>query len=180
MTNDSKNDRDHTATDSTGSAGTPDRDDDFSPTAPQPSDLSVFDDAYAEAEVSAFDEVPDGRYQVRVHTVKLDRSRKNDPMIKWDTVIISGQYAGRHIFKNSVVTQSSLAFVKADLQTLGLKLEKLSDLPNRLNSLLDLTVDVTKRTKGEYENVYFNRLLNTPADDAGANRVDLSDEPIPF
>ncbi|MBI1375183.1 MAG: DUF669 domain-containing protein [Phycisphaera sp.] len=145
-------------------------------------DLSAFDDDYAEAEAPEFDEVPDGKYQVRVHTVKFARSQKNDPMIKWDTVIISGQHAGRHIFKNSVITQSSLPFVKADLQTLGLKLEKFSELPNHLDALLDLTIGVTKRTKGEYANVYFNKLLNIPpgiGGDAGGG-IDLSKEPAPF
>jgi|GEM_PF-401190 len=141
-------------------------------------DLSAFDDDYAEAEAPEFDEVPDGKYQVRVDKVKLARSQKNDPMLKWDTVIISGQHTGRHIFKNSVITQSSLPFVKADLLTLGLKLEKFSELPNRLDELLDLSIDVTKRTKGDYTNVYFNKLLNIPPGmDAGS---DLSNEPAPF
>lgn len=139
-------------------------------------DLTAFDDDYAEAETPEFEEVPDGKYQVRVHTVKLARSQKNDPMIKWDTVIISGQHAGRHIFKNSVITQASLPFVKADLQTLGLKLERFSELPNHLDDLLDLTIDVTKRTKGDYTNVYFNRLLNIPPGEG----LDLSKEPTPF
>lgn len=141
-------------------------------------DLSSFDDDYAEAEAPEFDEVPDGKYQVRVDKVKLARSQKNDPMIKWDTVIISGQQSGRHIFKNSVITQSSLPFVKADLLTLGLKLEKFSELPNHLDELLDLSIDVTKRTKGDYTNVYFNKLLNIPPGvDTGD---DLSNEPAPF
>ncbi len=180
-TNESNNGHDHTAPES---ASAFDHDAYSSQDAAQPSDLSAFDDDYAEAEAPEFDEVPDGKYQVRVHTVKLARSQKNDPMIKWDTVIISGQHAGRHIFKNSVITQSSLPFVKADLQTLGLKLEKFSELPNHLDALLDLTIDVTKRTKGDYVNVYFNKLLNIPAgpgmgDDAGGG-IDLSKEPAPF
>jgi hypothetical protein len=149
----------------------------------QTADLSAFDDDYAEAEAPEFDEVPDGKYQVRVHTVKLARSQKNDPMIKWDTVVISGQHAGRHIFKNSVITQSSLPFVKADLLTLGLKLDKFSELPNHLDALLDLSIDVTKRTKGEYTNVYFNKLLSIlPGADGSVpgGGIDLSNEPAPF
>jgi len=177
-TNESNNGHDHTAPEH---ASAFDQDAYPSQDAAQPSDLSAFDDDYAEAEAPEFDEVPDGKYQVRVHTVKLARSQKNDPMIKWDTVIISGQHAGRHIFKNSVITQSSLPFVKADLQTLGLKLEKFSELPNHLDALLDLTIDVTKRTKGEYANVYFNKLLNIPAGgDHNGDGIDLSKEPAPF
>lgn len=176
-TNESNNGHDHTAP---GGASAFDHDAYPSHDAAQPSDLSAFDDDYAEAEAPEFDEVPDGKYQVRVHTMKLARSQKNDPMIKWDTVIISGQHAGRHIFKNSVITQSSLPFVKADLQTLGLKLEKFSELPNHLDALLDLTIDVTKRTKGEYANVYFNKLLNIPPGGDTGDGIDLSKEPAPF
>lgn len=177
-TNESNNGHDHTTSGTPGSPGAFDQDAFPSHENAPPSDLSAFDDDYAEAEAPEFDEVPDGKYQVRVHTVKLARSQKNDPMIKWDTVIISGQHAGRHIFKNSVITQSSLPFVKADLQTLGLKLEKFSELPNHLDALLDLTIDVTKRTKGEYANVYFNKLLNIPT--GGDDGIDLSKEPAPF
>jgi len=181
--NDSNNGQEHTGAES---AGAFEHDafpahDDTHPGAGAATDLSAFDDDYAEAEAPEFDEVPDGKYQVRVHTVKLARSQKNDPMIKWDTVIISGQHTGRHIFKNSVITQSSLPFVKADLETLGLKLEKFSELPNHLDALLDLTIDVTKRTKGDYANVYFNKLLNIPGGAGqGDDGSDLANEPAPF
>jgi hypothetical protein len=169
------NDYEPTATESAGAFDQ----DAYKPQGATPgADLSAFDDDYAEAEAPDFDEVPDGKYQVRVHTVKLARSQKNDPMIKWDTVIISGQHAGRHIFKNSMITQSSLPFVKADLLTLGLKLDKFSELPNHLDALLDLSIDVTKRTKGDYTNVYFNKLLNIPPGVDGGS--DLSNEPAPF
>ena len=34
----------------------------------QEGDLSAFDDDYADAEAPEFDEVPDGKHQVRVHS----------------------------------------------------------------------------------------------------------------
>ena len=140
-------------------------------------DLSDFDDAYAKAEVFEPDEVPDGKYQVRVHDVKIVRSQKGDPMIKFDLLIISGQHAKRHLFKNSVITTASLPFVKADLQMLGLRMKKLSDLANHLDALLDLSLEITKQTRGEFVNVYFNRLLNISEirDENGS-----SDQDIPF
>ena len=95
-------------------------------------DLTAFDDEFASAEAPSFDEVPDGKYQVRIDSVRLDRSQKGDPMIKWDLIVIAGPHAGRHIFKNSVITPASLPFVKGDLKTLGLELAKFSDLPHRL------------------------------------------------
>jgi hypothetical protein len=124
--------------------------------------LAAFDQEYEQAEAPNFDEVPDGKYQVRIEAVRMAESQKHDPMIKWDLIVISGQFEGRHIFKNSVVTQASLPFVKGDLKTLGVQLPKFSDLPNHLEGLLDKRLQVTKKTKDEFTNVYFNKLLAIP------------------
>jgi len=134
-----------------------------------PPDLSVFDNEYDTVQPADNDEVPDGKYQARVHAVRLDRSQKGDPMLKWDLVVLSGQHAGRHIFKNAVITQASLPFVKGDLKTLGLELPKFSELPQHLDRLLDQTLEVTKRTKGEYTNVYFNKRIQLPAGEPSAS-----------
>ena len=82
-------------------------------------DLSSYDDDFATAEAPAYDEVPNGKYQARIESVKLESSQKGDPMIKFDLEVISGSQAGRHIFKNSVITQASIPYVKGDLKTLG-------------------------------------------------------------
>lgn len=148
-----------------------DADTPFDPQAPSPygapPDLSAFDEEYDTVESADNDEVPDGKYQVRVHAVRLDHSQKGDPMLKWDLIVLSGQFAHRHIFKNAVITQASLPYVKGDLKTLGLQLPRFSELPNHLDQLLDHTLEVTKRTRGEYTNVYFNK------------RIDVAVEPGP-
>lgn len=125
-----------------------------------PVDLSAFDEEFSAAEApTSAEEIPDGKYQARIDAVRLDRSQKGDPMIKWDLIVIAGQHTGRHIFKNSVITPPSLPYVKADLKTLGMELARFSDLANRLEELLDVTLEVTKRTRGEYSNVYFNKRI---------------------
>jgi len=126
-------------------------------------DLTSFDDEFANVETPEYDEVPDGKYQARIETVRLESSQKGDPMIKFDLEVISGVHAGRHIFKNSVITQASLPYVKGDLKTLGLELAKFSELAGRLEELLDVTLEVTKRTRGDYTNVYFNRRIQIAA-----------------
>lgn len=139
-------------------------------------DLTSFDDEFESAEAPSYEEVPDGKYQVKIQTAKLESSQKGDPMIKFDLEIISGSQAGRHIFKNSVITQASLPYVKADLKTLGLELAKFSELSGRLEELLDVTLEITKRTRGDYTNVYFNRRLNI----ARASSNSLADKNLPF
>jgi hypothetical protein len=145
---------------------------------PGVSDLSVFDEEYDEAEVPTYEEVPDGKYQVRVQRAALGTSQAGDAMLKWDLVVLSGQHAGRHVFKNAVITHKSLPFVKGDLHTLGVQLSRFSDLPNHLEALLDQTLEITKRTRGEYTNVYFNRRLEGLSSEGFEGLA--SDEPTPF
>lgn len=139
-------------------------------------DLSAFDDEFNSAEAPSQEEVPDGKYQVRIESVRLEHSQKGDPMIKWDLIVISGSQMGRHIFKNSVITAVALPYVKGDLKTVGLELTKFSELARRLEELLDLTLEVTKRTKGEYSNVYFNRRIQL----ATAPVTEHVDGDVPF
>ena len=139
-------------------------------------DLSSYDDDFATAEAPAYDEVPDGKYQARIESVKLESSQKGDPMIKFDLEVLSGSQAGRHIFKNSVITQASIPYVKGDLKTLGLELAKFSQLSERLEELLDVTLEVTKRTRGDYTNVYFNRRIQI----AAASHGDVPSGDMPF
>ena len=123
-------------------------------------DLSEFDSEFGAAQAPGYEEVPDGKYQAQIASVRLEKSKNGNPMIKWDLIVLSGSHAGRHIFKNSVITQGSLPFVKGDLKTAGLNLVKFSDLSARLEELLDVTLEIVKRTSGEYTNVYFNRRLD--------------------
>jgi len=140
----------------------------------QRTDLAAFDEEYAQAEPPEFEEVPDGKYQVRIEKAQLTESSKGDPMVKWDLVVLSGAHAGRHIFKNAVITRASLPYVKGDLKLLGLELERFSTLPNHLPSVLGKTLQVTRRTSGEYTNVYFNRLIAVPEGE------DVSQAPAPW
>ena len=139
-------------------------------------DLSGFDDEFDSVEAPSFDEVPDGKYQVRIDSVRIEQSQKGDPMIKWDMIVLSGVQTGRHVFKNSVISQTALPYVKADLKTLGLELAKFSDLAGRLPELLDATLEISKRTRGEYSNVYFNRRLQIAVH--ATSEVDKADVPF--
>jgi len=58
-----------------------------------------------------------------------------------------------------MVSRENIKWLKTYLHTCGLDLEKLSELPNNLDKLLNVKIEVTKRTRGENENVYFNRRI---------------------
>src|ERR1051325_5886864 len=83
--------------------------------------------------------------------------RNGNPMLKWTLRVLAPRHVNRLMWRNSVFTANTLKFVKTDLHICGLDLEKLSDLPKHLSKLLD----VTKKTKGDNENIYFNsRIVN--------------------
>ena len=80
-------------------------------------------------------------------------------MLKWTLRVIAPQFVNRLMWRNSVITHNTLKYVKTDLHLCGLDLEKLSDLPKHLKKLLDVKLEVTKKTKGDNENIFFNRRI---------------------
>jgi hypothetical protein len=124
-------------------------------------DLTQFDDDFEAAEVEEreFEDVPDGKYQVKVEKVELTKAQTTgNPMLKWTLKILGPKCAGRFLWRNSMfASKENLKWLKTDLHTCGVDITKLSELPGRLGDLLDVTLEVTKRTKGDNENVFFNR-----------------------
>ena len=145
-------------------------------------DLAQFDDDFVSADVEEkdFEAVPDGKYQVKVDRVELTRSETSgNPMLKWALKILGPTHKGRLLWRNNVMASNeNIKWLKQDLYTCGLQLQKLSDLPGHLEQLLNIKLEVTKRTRGENENIYFNRRI-VMADDAGAPGAAM-DDMIPF
>lgn len=50
-----------------------------------------------------FEELPLGRYEVKINSMELTQSKKGDPMTKTVFEVVQSQYKGRYIFKNSVI-----------------------------------------------------------------------------
>ena len=146
-------------------------------------DLTQFDDDFQSetpAERSDMESVPDGKYQVVVEKVEIAEAHTTgNPMLKWTLRVLAPRYVNRLMWRNSVFTPNTLKFVKTDLHLCGLDLEKLSDLPRNLSKLLDVKLEVTKKTKGDNENIFFNR--RTDNDRApGSFRQEAGDALVPF
>ena len=133
------------------------------PPGPSPAqvDLRLLDEDYAAAPRPAPRLVPDGRYDVRVDHVELTTTRTSGrPVLVWRLRILGPQAQDRLLWKNSVLaTPDNLRWLKHDLCLCGLELERLSDLELHLPSLLGVELNVTKRSSGEHENIFFNRRL---------------------
>ena len=146
-------------------------------------DLAQFDDRFQSEAATVrddFDSVPDGKYQVAVEKVELTETHSSgNPMLKWTLRILAPSSVNRFLWRNSVFTANTLKYIKTDLHLCGLDLGKLSDLPKQLDRLLDVRLEVTKKTRGENENIYFNRLIDT-AVGAGGYQREAGDALIPF
>jgi len=144
-------------------------------------DLQKFDEAFASApKEDKFESVPDGRYQVVVDRVELKETKATgQPMLSWELVITGPTHENRRIYKNSVITEKSIPYLKRDLVKCGIELERVSDLPDHLEQLLDLRLNVHKKTSGDYENVYFGSVVDgdaTPVDPSNS----FPNEKLPF
>ena len=148
-------------------------------------DLAQFDDDFVTADVEEkdFEAVPDGKYQVKVDRVELTRSETSgNPMLKWALKILGPTHKGRLLWRNNVIaSKDNVKWLKQDIYTCGLQMDKLSDLPGKLETLLDVGIEVTKRTKNEFENIYFNRRIVLSDEDAAAPSAGHDvDDMIPF
>lgn len=134
-------------------------------------ELRSYDEQFQEA--PADDEsavLPDGAYQVFVEYAYLDRSYKGTMMLKWRLRIIDPvEYAGRPIWRTHFIDGSdNLRRLKSDLYLVGLKIKLISELPDQLRRLRDVVLEIRLRTRGEFQNVYFQKRLDGPDPDATA------------
>lgn len=142
-------------------------------------DLTEFDEDFARAEIEEreFETIPDGKYQVKVQRVELKRAQTSgSPMLNWTMRILTPRFSGRVLFRNNVMgTPENLRWLKMDLHICGLDLNRLSEeLQANLGKLIGVGLEVTKRTRGENENVYINRRI------ALEEEGDEYDAPTPF
>jgi hypothetical protein len=149
----------------------------------QPIDLAQFDNDFqseSTEERGDFESVPDGKYQVAVEKVELTEAQSSgNPMLKWTLRVIAPKFVDRLMWRNSVITHNTLKYVKTDLHLCGLDLDKLSDLPKHLGKLLDVKLEVTKKTKGDNENIFFNRRIEN-ARTPGKFRQEAGDALVRF
>ena len=140
-------------------------------------DLAEYDDEYVQTEVKEdqFDSVPDGKYQVEVSKVELTRTMKGDPMLRWELLVLGPTHAGRKMWRNNVMASpENRSWLKKDLYACGVQLERLSELPANLDRLLDIRLEVTKKSRigddgREFESVYIKKRIATAQEAAPAS-----------
>ena len=151
------------------------------------------DTSWADANVDKADSgtdyapVPDGPYVCCVDRVEFRESKAGNPYLNWVLVVDNGPHEGRWLFKRNMLGNAqNMSFLKKDIAACGVDLPpKLSDFD--LGVLLDVKVKVTKKTKGDFENIYIDKVVPGVKGDSD-NRIhaattikkEFKDDDIPF
>ena len=122
-------------------------------------DLDQFDRVHETDDLS----IPDGIYTVRVQSVDFGFTKTEKRLLKWQLQIVAGEYAGRVLYRNNLLEPDSVQWLKKDLKSCGLMLERVSDLTHKYKNLEGIELIVSKKKKGEYDNVYINGLARPDA-----------------
>jgi len=132
-------------------------------------DLEEYDEEYQSSEPPAGEgePMPDGTYQCVVDAVKLVRF-KEWIIFKWDLKVISGPFEGRMVWKSSFIQQGRLGFLKGELETCGIIIDKISELAQEriLSKFLDIKLEIKQKTSEKtndagkhYVNIYIQKRL---------------------
>jgi hypothetical protein len=129
-------------------------------------DLSRFDrlvpNEPSSRKPSANSELPDGKYEVRIEDVALyTSSRSGNPVLKYTLRVLGPTHVGQLMWKYRGITENTLQYVKDELKLCGLELARFSDLNFHLHDLIGVELEVTRRTKGEEVNIYFNSVMES-------------------
>ena len=120
---------------------------------------------------TGFTEYPDGRYQVRLDRIYIDKSKASQRMqLIIEFEIITGDYAFRKINKYAgLTTVENLDFATRDLRRLGVSQDfKWNELPDKhFPKLLDKTYEIelktttSKKDGKEYQNTWITKEIVT-------------------
>lgn len=96
---------------------------------------------------------------------------KGNLIVVFSFTVIAGEAKGQKGTKSINLdwtdeegNQPGLGLLKGDLETLGVKLSKLENLPNALKKCVGLIVQVRSVEKNGYFNLYINQIVDTPED----------------
>ncbi|WP_031500137.1 DUF669 domain-containing protein [Bryobacter aggregatus] len=120
------------------------------------------------------DLLPDGSYEVRIENAELTVSaRSGNPVLKYTLRILGPSFTNFMMWKYRGITENTIHYIKDELEICGLKLDRFSELSNRLHELIDLKLEVFRKTRGEDTSIYFKRLI-------GREEEPIDDDDLPF
>lgn len=109
--------------------------------------------------------IPDGDYVSKLTSMLINKSKNQRLQVASTFTIFDGNYAGKEIMRfDGLNNEQSISFFKAYAETIGLELpESMTDLPAAIDAFMDSfdsLVNITMKTKGEYQNLYVKGLVD--------------------
>ena len=121
------------------------------------------------------DSIPDGRYEVRIEDAELGVSpRSGNPVLKYTLRVTGPNFTNRVMWKHRGITANTVQYVMDELKVCGLQLKRFSDLGQFLQEIIGAEIEITRKTRGEDVNIYFNRQLD------GASANESEEDDLPF
>lgn len=128
-----------------------------------------------------YEDLPDGTYEVKVEKLELRESKKGDPMFTAQFKVLAGEYKGRFIWMNQVITRAFQIHTVNDLLR-----SLLADLPTpevrfdgNYAHYNNLIMDVAEAIDGTFEYA-----LNYSTNDKGYKVFEIDEvfdaKPMPF
>lgn len=122
----------------------------------------------------SFENHPDGKYIGRLSTAELGHSEAGRFQVKFEYAITEGELAGQSAYKYMGLDKDeSLGWMAKELVRLGVDATELEieELPKALEGLVKSKplVRFKLKTKGEYQNLYIEKLIDAEDEDAGAD-----------
>lgn len=119
--------------------------------------------AWKKAEVrEGYSNIPDGDYVAKIESATLGLSPKsNEPRIEWKMVILNEDAAGKKLVKwSNMATEENFEWAKGDIARLELEIpDDPTELPDTLAEAVGLIIEVNCKTKDDFQNIYFNGVL---------------------
>ncbi len=158
-------------------------------------DLDQFEDDYAAAPAQReqqaggdYPSIADGKYTARIARAEIKKTTTGKWYLSMGLKITSGEFIDLWLWrKNFLATAQNISFLKQDLELCGLHLTKLSEVkdPMVIQALVGCHLEVTKKTKGGFDNVYLNHrlddgeaLVSTPKGAAGKQAQPPAPDPV--
>ncbi len=141
-------------------------------------ELAELEGAWDESEDKGdtFGDIPDNRYQTKVTKVEIAKSQSSGRLqIAWEFTIMTGEFKNRKKWAyDGLETKENFDYVKTRLARLGInvKKKKIQDLPELLEACVGLTCEVQVKTRGDFQNVYVNKLIDIDAEGDGGGDED--------
>lgn len=128
------------------------------------SQLKKMQKAWGTAEAkSGFVPLDDGTYQVRIDEATIKESKTSKRLqVEWALAVLTGDAQGRTVKKfDGIDDEESISWFKGGLERLEVECpDEILELGEVLESLQGTGAEITVKTRDEYQNIYFNEVID--------------------